>query len=105
MQNRAMKCLTVVRFGRTKTVDFLLRRKEMSVKIINVKRDEEETMTVWREIIKTGDVQAVRNHIAAGADINEKDEFGGSLLQRAALQKIRLSFSCFGYGTGCQRAG
>lgn len=59
----------------------------MSGKISKAKHDEEETMTVWQEIIKTGDVQAVRDHIAAGADINEKDEFGCSLLQEAALQK------------------
>lgn len=51
----------------------------MSDKIINAKRDKEETMTVWQEIIKTGDVQAVRDHIAAGADVNAKDDYGNTL--------------------------
>ena len=30
-------------------------------------------MTTWYEIIETGDIDAVRDYIASGADVNAKD--------------------------------
>ena len=36
-------------------------------------------MTTWKEIIKTGNVQAVRDYIAAGADANAKDDAGNTV--------------------------
>ena len=56
-----MKCITVFRIGKIGS------------------SFREKTMTTWKEIIKTGNVQAVQDYIAAGADINEKDDTGNTV--------------------------
>ena len=40
-------------------------------------------MTTWQDIIETGDVQAVRDYIAQGADVNAKDDRGNTALDIA----------------------
>ena len=40
-------------------------------------------MTTWKEIIKTGDVNAVKDYIAQGADVNAKDNKGNTALHYA----------------------
>ena len=44
-------------------------------------------MTTWKGIIKTGDVQAVRDYIAAGADANAKDDAGNTLADWSETRK------------------
>ena len=41
-------------------------------------------MSVWKEIIEKGDIEAVRKLIASGADVNARDKDGSTALMRAA---------------------
>ena len=64
-----MKCITVFRIGKIGS------------------SFREKTMTTWKGIIKTGDVQAVRDYIAAGADANAKDDAGNTLADWSETRK------------------
>ena len=49
-------------------------------------------MTTWKEIIKTGDVQAFYNSITACADINAKDDAGNTLADWSKTGKESAKF-------------
>lgn len=49
-------------------------------------------MTTWKEIIKTGNVQAVRDYIAACADANAKDDAGNTLADWSETRKESAKF-------------
>lgn len=43
-------------------------------------------MTTWKEVLKTGDVNAVREFISSGADVNERMKEDETPLMRAARE-------------------